>query len=313
MSSSEETQLREDLRRIVQADAPAPDLDAIERRGRREQRRAVAFRGLAAAGVVGIAAVGTLVAFRHPSASVAAPATVAPAKSAPGRQATSTAPTTAPQLDNVAYVRQQVDAAHDPANSVVEEKQSGIDAGNPPQTVWTDPATVNEMMSSVIDGGKVTTWQHQYLDSRRVINVDDTQVNYGPRTWSYRTQNFGTPISGPAPTSPVNVVPYIPAAMLKAMLAQGSVKIVGHPVIDGHRTVELSVSLGKQGRAETNFYYVDSQTFQLVRLVRVFAPDSARPASETSDYTWVQRTPALTKLINHPQIPAGFTQVPPGS
>lgn len=210
-------------------------------------------------------------------------------------------------------MRQQVGAAKDPADSVVEMKQSGIDAGNPPETVWTDPATVNEMILTTIDGSKVTTWQHQYLDSHRVINVDDTQVNYGPRTWSYLTQNFGTPISGPAPTAPVLGVSYIPAAMLKNMLAEGYVKIVGHPVVDGHDTVELSVSLGKQGKAETNYFYVDSQTFQLVRLVRVFAPDSPHPASETSDYTWVHRTPALTKLINHPQIPAGFTQVAAGS
>lgn len=57
------------------------------------------------------------------------------------------------------------------------------------------------------------------------------------------------------------------------------------------------------------YLYIDSQTFQVVRLVRVFAPDSAHPAAETSDYTWVPRTPALTRLINRPQIPAGFTQV----
>ena len=50
---------------------------------------------------------------------------------------------------------------------------------------------------------------------------------------------------------------------------------------------------------------------RLVRLVRVFAPGSAQQASATSDYTWVPRTPALTRLINHPQIPDGFTQVPP--
>lgn len=151
------------------------------------------------------------------------------------------------------------------------------------------------------------------LDGHRVINLNDTQVNYGPRTWSYRTEEFSSPISGPAPTAPVNGVSYIPAASVKAMLAQGNVKIVGHPVVEGHRTVELTVSLGKQGKEEANFFYVDSQTFQLVRLVRVFAPDSAHPASKTSDYIWVQRTPALTKLINHPQIPAGFTQVPTGS
>ena len=305
MSSSEETQLRDDLRHIVQTGPPDLDLDAIERRGRREQRRAVGLRGLAAVGVAGIAVGGCLVGFRHPAAAGAKPVALLPATTAPGQRATAAAP----QLDNVAYVVRQVAVARDPANSVVEMKQSGIDASNPPETVWTDPATANEVMSRVDDGGKVMTWQHQYLDSRRVINVDFTQVNYGPRTWSFFDENFGTPISGPAPTTPAAGVAYIPATSLKGMLAQGFVKIVGHPVVDGHSTVELSVSLGKQGKAEANYFYVDSQTFQLIRLVRVFAPDSAHPASATSDYTWVKRTPALTELINHPRVPAGFTQV----
>ncbi len=313
MNPSEETQLRDDLRRIVQADAPAPDLDAVERRGRREQRRAVALRGVAAAGVAGIAVAGSLAAFRHAGSAAPGPVAVAPATAASGQRAGTTAPAAAPQLDNVAYVRRQVAAAHDPANSVVEMKQSAIDGSNPAQTVWTDPATANEMMTWVSAGGKVTTWQHQYLDSQRVVNLDDTEVDYGPRTWSYRTEKFSQPWSGPAPTTPVNGITYIPAAEAKNMLAQGNVKIAGHPVVDGHRTVELSVGLGKQGKAETMDLYVDSQTFQVVRLVRVFNPDSAQSASATSDYTWVSRTPALTRLINHPQIPAGFTQVPADS
>lgn len=309
MNSAEETQLTDDLRHIVQTGAPASDLDAIERRGLREQRRAVALRGLAAVGVVGIVAAGSLIAFRHPGAPGVAPVAVAPAKTASGRQAS----TTAPQLDNVAYVRQRVGAAHDPADSVVEMKQSAIDASNPAQTVWTDPATDNEMTSWVSAGGRVTTWQHQYLDGQRVVNLDDTEVDYGPRTWSYRTEKFSGPWSGPAPTTPVNGITYLPATQAKNMLAGGYVKIVGHPVADGHRTIELSVSLGRQGRAETMYLYVDSQTFQVVRLVRVFAPDTAHPVSAASDYIWARRTPALTRLINHPQIPAGFTQVPAGS
>jgi hypothetical protein len=308
MNSPEETQLHDELRRIVPTGALPLDLDAIEQRGRREQRRAVALRSLAAAGVVGIAAAGSLIAFRHTGAPVPAPVAAAPTKTASGQPAGVAAPVPAPQLDSVAYVRQQIGVARDPANSVVEMKQSGIDADNPPETEWTDPATADVMELRVIDGGKATFWQHQYLDNRRVINVDWTQVNYGPRTWSYRTENFNTPISGPAPTTPVLGVSYIPAADLKSMLAGGIVKIVGHPVVDGHRTVELSHSLGKE---ETQYFYVDSQSFQLVRLVRVLAPDSPKQASATSDYTWVQRTPALTKLINHPQIPAGFTRVPP--
>ena len=57
------------------------------------------------------------------------------------------------------------------------------------------------------------------------------------------------------------------------MLARGIVKIAGHPVVDGHPTVELSDSLTK---AETMYFHVDSQTFQRVRLVRG-SPGSAAP------------------------------------
>lgn len=259
MSSSEETRLSDDLRRIVPTGAPALDLDVIERRGRRERRRAVALRGVAAAGVTGIAVAGSLVAFPHSGAGSAAPLAVAPAKTVPEHRAGTTAPAPAPQLDNVAYVRRQIGAARDPANSVVEMKQGAIDALNPAETDWTDPATANVMEQTVIDVGKIALWTHQYLDGRRVINVNFTQVNYDSRTWSFRTENFGTPVSGPAPAVPVLGVPYMPAASLKAMLAPG---------LPGQR-------------------------------------------SATSGYTWVPRTPALTRLINHPQIPAGFSQVPP--
>jgi hypothetical protein len=310
MNPSEETQLHDDLRRIVPADAPALDLDAIEQRGRRELRRAAVLRGLAAASVVGIAAASSLLAFRHPGAGGGAPVAQAPVTSAPapGRQAGVTASAPAPQLDNVAYVRQQIGAARDPANRVVEMKQDATDASIPAETDWTDPLTASVMEQTVIDVGQIAVWTHQYLDRHRVINVDFTQVNYNSRTWSFRTENFSAPVAGPAPASPALGVSYIPAAELKTMLARGDVKIVGHPVVDGHHTVELSDSIGK---AESMYFYVDSESFQLVRLVRVFAPGSAQQASATSDYTWVPRTPALTRLINHPQVPAGFTQVPP--
>lgn len=309
MSSAEETRLRDDLRRIVPTVAPALDLDAVERRGRRERRRAVALRGVAAAGVTGIAVAGSLAAFPHAGLGGAAPPLAAvPAKTPSGPRAGTTAPALAPRLDDVAYVRQQIGAARDPAGSVVEMKQGALDAFNPAETDWTDPATANVLERTVIDVGKIALWTHQYLDRHRVINVTFTQVNYGSRTWSVRTENFGTPVTESALAAPVLGVSYLPAASLKAMLDRGLVKIAGHPVVDGHRTVALSDSLGKQ---ETMYFYVDSQTFQLVRLVRVFAPGSPQQRSATSDYTWVPRTPALTRLINQPQIPGGFTQVPP--
>ena len=32
----------------------------------------------------------------------------------------------------------------------------------------------------------------------------------------------------------------------------------------------------------------------------------------TANYTWVPRTSAMVKLVNHPVIPAGYTQVAVG-
>ena len=126
-------------------------------------------------------------------------------------------------------MRQQIAAARDPANSVVEMKQSRIDAGNPAETDWTDPVTANVMEQTVIDAGKITLWTHQYLDRRRVINVNFTQVNYDSRTWSFRTENFGTPITGPAPTTPVLGVSYIPATELQDHARAGQRQDRGPP------------------------------------------------------------------------------------
>jgi len=47
----------------------------------------------------------------------------------------------------------------------------------------------------------------------------------------------------------------------------------------------------------------------VVRQIQFFT--TPQSGITTDDYTWVKRTTVLTKLINHPQIPAGFTQVAP--
>ena len=65
MNSQDELQLSDDLRHLV-ADPPfVPDIEAIERRGRRQRRRGLAVRGLAGLSVAGVAVAGVAVGTHH--------------------------------------------------------------------------------------------------------------------------------------------------------------------------------------------------------------------------------------------------------
>jgi hypothetical protein len=299
MNSPEETQLADDLRHIAQGPSYAPDLDAIERRGRHAQQRALALRGLAATGVVGVAVAGTLVAFRHPAAP--GPTAIAGAstatKTAPGKRTTA-----APRLENLAYVRQRLGVAQDPPNSVVEAAERV--SGSGPAVVWTDPTTGHKMKLQGSGSGKITDWKHDYADDSQVLHYDEVEVNYGSRTWFNLDTHDPGPLAAPVPKNYGG--DYYPAANIKWMVDHKATTIVGHPVVDGHHTVELSVSDG-----DTRWlFYADSQTYLVIRSIWIFPPD-LHEGRKTDDYTWVTRTAALTKLINQPQIPAGFSQVAP--
>jgi hypothetical protein len=302
MNSPEETQLARDLRHIAQGPSFAPDLDAIERRGRRAQQRALALRGLAATGAVGIAVAGTLVAFRHPGAAGGTPVagSTAAAKTATGKKTASTAP----RIENLAYVRRQVEAAPYPPDSVVAAKQTQSGSGGYTTVIWTDPATGNMYSQDGSGAARTGNWEHDYFDSNKVLHWDQTEVDYGPRTWWNFNEHAAGPISGPVPKGPISG-DYTSATWVKEVLARGYGKIIGHPVVDGHRTVEISASyLGMKW-----LFYVDSTTFLVVRQVKHFpAPLNG---VLTDDYTWTTRTATLKELINHPQIPAGYTQVAP--
>ncbi len=134
-----------------------------------------------------------------------------------------------------------------------------------------------------------------------------TQVNYGPRTcWIYDMHAAG-PIQGPVPSGPVGGN-YDGPAQVKQWLDEGVGKIVGHPYVDGHHTVELSISVGS---VKTYVIFADVNTYQVVRTIDYFNQVSQAPPI-TANYTWVPRTPAMVKLVNNPVIPAGFTQVAVG-
>src|SRR5450759_935522 len=99
MKSPLETQLSDDLNRIV-ADQPfMPDIEAIERRGRRLHRRSMAVRGVAGLGATaGITAVALAV-------STAQPGPAQPGLAQPHRMAAAPAPSvTAIQTRTIAAV-----------------------------------------------------------------------------------------------------------------------------------------------------------------------------------------------------------------
>ena len=303
MTSPEEIQLTEDLRRIVAGQPFEPDVEAIERRARRQYRRGLVTRGLAGVTVLGLAAAGGVVA----AAGTGSPGEAAgqPSAKAPAAAPSAKAPVAAP-TETVAYVRQQIEAPQDPANSLVEAKQTGNDADHPSSmvTIWTDPATGNTMLLQGSGQAKVTYWEHDYYKNR-VLHWDQTQVSYGPRTWWTYDMSAGGPIQGQVPSGPVGGH-YTPASEVTTLLGKGDGwKIVGHPVIDGHHTVELSWS----SHGLINKIWADARTYQVVRTLRQFPH---LPAI-TNDYSWVPKTTAMTYRVNHPQIPAGFTKVAYGS
>jgi hypothetical protein len=57
--------------------------------------------------------------------------------------------------------------------------------------------------------------------------------------------------------------------------------------------------------------FADVHTYQVVRTIDYFNQLPQSPPI-TANYQWIQRTPAMVKLVNHPVIPGGFTQVPVG-
>jgi hypothetical protein len=306
MNSPEETQLSDDLHQIVAGHPFDPDVEAIERRGQRQRRRSFALRGLAGLTVLGVAVVGSLAAVNHTGTTnrVASHPATRTAVVKPAAKVASPV-----KAETVAYVEKQIAAAASGLNNYLVKSRQNT-SGTPSSgeiTIWTDPRTGNTMLLQGSGASRVAYWEHDFYDSHRVLNWDETQVNYGPSTWWHQDQTAGGPIQGPVPKGPVGG-DYDTPAQVGQWLTQGIGKIIGHPYVDGHHTVELSISAGP---AKTYVLFADTRTYQVVRTIDYFnqVPGGA---PITANYTWVRRSSALVKLVNHPVIPVGYTQVAPG-
>ena len=307
MKSPEETQLSDDLHHIVGRRPFDLDLEAIERSGRRQRRRGLAVRGLAGVAVLAVAVVGGLAATTH-NGTTGNVAGHTSARTATGKAGVK--PASPAKLETVAYVEKHIAAAASGVNNyLVKSRQNTSSVGTPSVeiTIWTDPRTGNTMLQQGSGAARLTYWEHDYFDSQRVLHWDQTQVNYGPRTWWNYNMHAAGPIQGPAPKGPVGGN-YPGPAEVKQWLDKGVGKIVGHPYVDGHPTVELTVYASS---AKTYVIFADVHTFQVVRTIDYFGQVSDAPPI-TANYTWVPRTPAMVKLVNNPVIPAGYTQVAVG-
>ena len=146
MKSPEETQLSDDLHRIVDGPPVTLDLEAIERSGQRQRRRGLAVRGLAGVAVLGVAVVGSLAAASHSGTSGSVPGQ-AGARTATGPAAAK--PAAPAKVETVAYVEKQIVAAASGLNNyLVESRQNTSSVGTPSVdiTIWTDPRTGNTML-----------------------------------------------------------------------------------------------------------------------------------------------------------------------
>jgi hypothetical protein len=268
--------------RLLRAVPRRPGFEVVERRGRRRRHWPSVASLLALAAVCG--------------------ATVACGSSAGG------AAGGAAGAGIPAAIRQQIESAQDPAGYLVKTTQEGPGGAGSSSvsTVWTDPATGNAMLQRGSGSAKVANWERDYYQDR-VLHWAQTQVNYGPRTWWTADDHDSAPVKGPVPSGPVGGGE-APEGLVKLLLGQSGGKIAGHPVADGHDTIELSVSAyGAQ-------YYIwaDSRTYQVVRLAKYFSGALSHLQPVVSEYSWVRTSAAMVNLINHPQVPAGFAQVKVG-
>jgi len=295
MNTDQEIQLSDDLRRLADGEPFAPDLDAIERRGRARRQRGLAVRGGATLSVLALAAAGLALGLRGGPAGPAGPATTS----------TGGAVHSAP-IQTAAYVAAHAESALARIDRYIvrdDERQTG----NPAFTIWIDPRTGRSYLVQGTGAGRLGAWGSTYL-VRRVMHWRTTQVNYGPRTWWTQVIHAAGPIQGAAPAGPYGGAGGTPA-QIKAMLSSGHYRIVGHQVINGRKTIGLK---GPWARGYMEVW-VDAHTFQPVHVVIADFADQPGPLRHYKmviNESWVARSPALVQLTNRPAIPAGFRHVP---
>jgi hypothetical protein len=313
--SSEETQLGHDLRALATGESFTPDLALIRQRARRRQRRGLALRGGAVAGVAVLAAGGVFVGVHGTGGTSAGPAGPAVAgKSASARvgatasrPAATGATTGPPAVVTVAYVAARVKTALGNVNQyIVRDDQVQTGPGGDSDVIVTDPRTSNAYEVLHDSSGESLAWLSTYLVNR-VLTWKDIEADYSTHTWFVDVFHAAGPIQGSTAGATSTVMT---PAEIKAWLDSGRLTIIGHKVIDGHQTIGLRQPWARGYRE----LWVDSTTFLPVRLITADFADQKGPLQDVmliDNESWLPRTQTLLDEVNQVHIPAGFTQVAP--
>jgi hypothetical protein len=136
-------------------------------------------------------------------------------------------------------------------------------------------------------------------------------IDYRDRTWSTTTYPWGyaTPPDTPGPLPQTTAQA---ADALRAAISAGSMAEAGPAEVDGQRAIHLVQGSAQAGEIDM---WVDPATYLPIRTIETAPGESA--ASDRAirdDYKWLPDTAAnLSLLTPAGAIPAGFTQVLPGS
>jgi len=207
----------------------------------------------------------------------------------------------------VSHVAQAIDAM--PAGTVVAVQRTTAPARSD-LDMWNDGGAQTRQEGLTLAGKRV--WEIGQTFSSSATRQTTTFVNYDDRTWWRTVRHLPAAKSGPAVwtcgnagSDSIVADPSAMAGQLRTALSCGELKVVGSGTVGGVRAVKLS---GVFDSGATVTYWVNVTTYLPFRLTLSFNASH----SVQEDLQWLPPTAANLAMLNVP-IPAGFTQVPPGS
>jgi hypothetical protein len=215
-----------------------------------------------------------------------------------------------PKLQTAAYVVSHMDAALNANTAVVNVIDHAPDSqtGKPvTDEIWSSSLSNTYRIEDLSPAGQPVTGHLVTVTAHRTVSVT---VNYRNRTWSTATYPFGS-ASSPRTPGPRSQTPLQQAAQLRAKVKAGKVTLAGRATVDGQAAIHLTEHLA----GGLINLWVSPATYLPIREI-----DTAAGVPLTSgeairdDYRWLPATAANLRLITAAAaIPAGFTQVSPGT
>ena len=267
MNIEQEIQLSDDLRHMVAGQSFQADPDALLQRAQRVRRRSLATRGVAGVGVLAVAAAGTAIGLNGGGT------------------------TSAPQVQDAAYVARHVTAVLNSENNYVyrmTDLKTGV-------VSYEDEVEPNLYFVAGTAANPIRIWDHKSLVDHH-LHVTETAVNYKDHTYSTFDDELPAYVPGSS-LEPDNVLERI-----KQGINSGDDKIVGTGDYQGHHVIKLSYDRHDDGMDSQ--LWVDSTTYQPVH--SVFTMDGQ---TDESDLALLPRTPDLVHTVTTPVVPNGFTKV----